>query len=80
MHDPVTNQRIEVGPDTGGGAYILVRVTQLEAVETVLRRQQIAYYLDAETVSTNGKPPATVVNLPRGADERRIQQMIDDIR
>ena len=53
----------------------MVPSDQLAAVETVLRSSQVSYWTDSDAISLDGKPAIAVINLGRGADVSRVQQL-----
>jgi hypothetical protein len=77
MTDSMTNERMIVNNDGTGGPYIMVPVEQLETVEALLRDNNVSYWVDTDAISLDGRPAVTVVNLGRGANEIRIQKILD---
>jgi len=80
MTDSETQQRIEVSREGTGGPYIMVPLDQLTAIEAVLRDGRISYWVDSGAISLDGKPAIVVINLGRGADVDRVQQLLDAAR
>ncbi|MHB1158053.1 MAG: hypothetical protein ACYC26_14600 [Phycisphaerales bacterium] len=77
MIDSTTQERMIVSTDGTAGSYIMVPLNQLKAVEDMLQRNGISYWVDANAISLNGKPEITVINLGRSADANSIQQLLD---
>jgi hypothetical protein len=77
MIDLTTQEPIIVHAEGTGGPYIMVPINQLEATETVLRNNGVSYWTDTDAISLDGKPAIVVINLGRGADAVRVQQILD---
>ena len=77
MMDAQTQEPVVVSKDGDAGPYIMVVLAQLDRVTGVLRDNGIAFWVDEDAISLNGKPEITVVNLGRGVDAARVQQMLD---
>jgi hypothetical protein len=78
MIDSLTQERIVVSTDGTTGPYIMVPLQQLDSIEAVLRGSQIAYWVDADAISLDGKPEIAVINLGRGASADQIQRLLDN--
>lgn len=77
MIDPQTQEPVVVSKDGDAGPYIMVVLAQLDRVASVLRDNGITFWVDEDAISLNGKPEIAVVNLDRGTDAARVQQMLD---
>lgn len=55
----------------------MVPLDQLAAIETILRKNQLSYWVDSDAISLDGKPAVIVINLGRGADAPRVQRLLD---
>lgn len=78
MNDSETQERIVVHTEGTGGPYIMVPLDQLAAIEEVLRKDQVSYWVDSDAISLDGKPAVIVINLGRGTDVNRVQSLLDD--
>jgi hypothetical protein len=77
MIDAMTRERITVSAEGIGGPYIMVPLEQLDAIEAMLRENQITYWVDADAISLDGKPEVAVINLGRGTDAGNVQRLLD---
>jgi hypothetical protein len=62
-----------------GGPYIIVPVDQLVAIESLLTRDRVSYWVDSYAISLDGKPGITFVTLGRGTDAKHIQNLLDEV-
>ena len=60
------------------GPYLMLTVTQLDAVRAVLDRHKDRYRVDADAISLDNEPAITVINFGRSDDVARIQAIIDE--
>lgn len=77
MIDTETRQRILVHTEGTGGPYIMATIDQVGAIEQLLQDNHVSFWVDADAISLDGNPAISVVNLGRGADVARIQQLLD---
>ena len=77
MIDTETRQRILVHSEGTGGPYIMAPIDQVGAIEQLFLDNQVPFWVDADAISLDGNPAISVVNLGRGADVARIQQLLD---
>jgi hypothetical protein len=70
---------VYVSTDGDAGPYIMVPVVQLERVTTVLDSSHVAYWVDEEAISLDGKPEVAVINLRQGSNPAAIQTILDNI-
>jgi hypothetical protein len=77
MTDTTTRRPIRVSTDSTSGPYIMVPVDLLEKVRKLLVENDIPHWVDHNAISVDGRPAVTVINLGRGADSRRVQELLD---
>jgi hypothetical protein len=77
MTDTTTRRPIRVSTDGTSGPYIMVPVELLEKVRKLLVENDIPHWVDHNAISVDGRPAVTVINLGRGADSRRVQDLLD---
>ena len=68
---------IRVSADGTAGPYIMVPVTELDAVRRVLDANRVRYWVDDDAISLDGAPEIVVVNFGRGTDPTAVQSMLD---
>ena len=79
MIDEMTqNSRLRVSTDGIAGPYLMVTMTQLDAVRAVLDRHKVRYWVDADAISLDNEPAITVINFGRSGDAARIQAILDE--
>ena len=78
MIDEMTQSNLRVSNDGTAGPYLMVPVTQLDAVLAVLNRHKVRYWVDADAISLDNEPAITVINFGRSGDAARIQAIIDE--
>jgi hypothetical protein len=78
MIDEMTRDSLRVSDGGLGGPYLMVPVTQLDAVRAVLDRHAVDYRVDADAISLDDEPPTTVINFGRSGDAARIQAILDE--
>ena len=78
MIDVTTKKPLYVSTDGDAGPYIMVPVQQIDDVRTLLDANNIPYWVDEDAISFDGKPEVTVVNLGRGSDAPRVQNILDN--
>ena len=78
MIDEMTKGSLRVSTDGIGGPYLMVPVTQLDAVRTVLDRHEVRYWVDSDAISLDNEPAITVINFGRSGDAARIQAILDE--
>jgi len=80
MTDTMTQKPLRVSTDGTAGPYIMVSVGQLDAVRRLLDRNRIRFWVEEEVISLDGGPEIAVVDLGRGADSERVQELLDNAR
>ena len=78
MIDEMTRDSLRVSGDGIGGPYLMVPVTQLDAIRAVLDRHAVSYWVDADAISLDNEPATTVINFGRSGDAARIQATLDE--
>jgi hypothetical protein len=78
MNDQMTRDNLRVSAGGLGGPYLMVPLTQLDAVRAVLDRHGVDYWVDADAISLDNEPATTVINFGRSGDAARIQAILDD--
>ena len=80
MIDEMTqNDRLRVSTAVGAGPYLMVTVTQLDAVlPAALDRHKVRYWVDPDAISLDNEPAVTVINFDRFGDAAQIQSILDE--
>jgi hypothetical protein len=78
MIDEMTKDSLRVSTDGIAGPYLMVPVTQLDAVLAVLDRHKVRYWVDADAISLDNEPAITVINFDRSGDAAWIQAILDE--
>ena len=78
MIDEMAQSNLHVSSDGTAGPYLMVPVTQLDAVLAVLNRHKVRYWVDADAISLDNEPAITVINFGRSGDAARIQAILDE--
>lgn len=77
MTDQTTKRRLAVSGGGTAAAYIMVPLSQLDAVQKLLDAHQVSYWPDELAISLDGEPEVVFINLGRGADPDKVQQFLD---
>jgi hypothetical protein len=80
MIDETTQNSLRVSTDAVAGPYLMVPMTQLDAVLAVLDRHKVRYWVDADAISLDNEPAITVINFDRFGDAAQIQAILDEAR
>jgi hypothetical protein len=78
MIDEMTKDGLRVSTDGIAGPFLMVPVTQLDAVLAVLNRHKVRYWVDADAISLDNEPAITVINFGRAGEAVRIQAILDE--
>ena len=78
MIDEMNKDGLRVSTDGIAGPFLMVPVTQLDAVLAVLNRHKFRYWFDAEAISLDNEPATTVINCGRSGEAVRIQAILDE--
>jgi hypothetical protein len=79
MKDVTTRQPLYVSTDGTAGPYLMVPVSQLDAVRHLLNQHRIPHTVDDDAISLNGAPEIAVIDLGRDGDANRVQQILDSV-
>lgn len=79
MIDTITRKPVTVHSEGESGPYIMVVMDQLETVRKLLDQNRIRYWVDEDAISLDGKPEITFINLGKGSDPGRVQQILDQV-
>jgi hypothetical protein len=73
MIDEMTRDSLRVSAGGLGGPYLMVPLTQLDAIRAVLDRPAVDDWVDGDAISLDNEPATTVINFGRSGDAARIQ-------
>jgi hypothetical protein len=76
--DEMTKDSLRVSTDGVAGPYLMVPVTQLDAVLALLDRHKVRYWVDADAISLDNEPAITVINFGRSGEAARVQAILDE--
>jgi hypothetical protein len=77
MTDTTTRRPIRVSADGTSVPYIMVPIKLLDRIRKLLVENDIPHWVDHNAISVDGRPAVTVINLGRGADSSRVQELLD---
>jgi hypothetical protein len=77
MIDTTTNERLTVTTPRFGGAYICLPEAQRAQVTALLDAHKVKYWVDEESLSLNGEPEVTWINLMPPTDPTMVQRLLD---
>ncbi len=78
MIDEMTKDALRVSTDGIAGPYLMVPLSQLDAVVAVLERHKVRHRVDADAISLDNEPFIAVINFGRSGDSARIQALLDE--
>jgi hypothetical protein len=78
MLDEMTEDSLRVSTDGIAGPYLMLPVTQLDAVLEALNRNKVRYWVDADAISLDNEPAIAVINFGRSGEAVRIQAILDE--
>ena len=78
MIDEMTEDSLRVSTDGIAGPYLMLPVTQLDAVLEALNRNKVRYWVDADAISLDNEPAIAVINFGRSGEAVRIQAILDE--
>jgi hypothetical protein len=78
MIDAMTKDTLRVSNDGIAGPYLMVPLTQLDAVLGLLDRHNVRYWVDADAISLDNEPAITVINFGRTGEAGQIQAILDE--
>lgn len=70
---------LRVSTHGAAGSYIFVLQSQLDQVTAALRENKVCFWVDEETISLNGNPEVTVINLEPGSNPVQVQAILDKL-
>jgi hypothetical protein len=79
MIDVVRKERISVLKEEGSPPYMIVPEEQLDAIVRILDTNNVAYEVDEESLSLDGKPFVTFIIFDRKTDRNFVQRLLDDV-
>lgn len=68
-----------VSNDGDAGPYVMVPVEKLTLYCAALDNAKIAYWIDADAISLNGKPVEAIINFAQECDLVKIREILDQI-
>jgi hypothetical protein len=77
MVDSFTHERIVVDGSGGASSHVIVRLDQLPFVESLLRQNNISYWVSRDAISINGRPEVIFVKFPRSVKADQVQALLD---
>jgi hypothetical protein len=78
MLDAMTKGRMLVSNDVTAGPWLMLEITQLDAVLAALDRHKVRYWVDSDAISLDNEPPTTVINFGKKGDAVQIQAILDE--
>jgi hypothetical protein len=78
MIDAMTKGRLVVSNDVTAGPWLMLEISQLDAVLAVLDRNKVRYWVDSDAISLDNEPQTTVINFGKTGDAVRIQAILDE--
>jgi hypothetical protein len=79
MTNTITKKPLLVRAKNSTDPYVTVPLQQLDAVQALLDAAGIPYRLDDEFLSINDGPEMAFVNIPKPADPKVVQQLLDSV-
>ncbi len=77
MIDILTQKPLIVRTAPPAGPYIIVTVDQVDRVRSLLEAAKIRHWVEIGSVSSDGGPFTTVINLGLTGDAARVQAILD---
>jgi hypothetical protein len=77
MTDITTKKLMRVSTDGTAGPYIMVPEQQLDQVSKLLKSHSVRHWVEENVISIGGKPAIGVINLGRGGDAKKVQDILD---
>jgi hypothetical protein len=77
MIDATTKKPLRVSNEYPPAPYIRLPLSQLDEVRRLLDNHQIGYWVREYTISLDGGPERTVINLNPGTDVTTVQAILD---
>jgi hypothetical protein len=80
MTDATTQQPLRVSTDGTAGPYIMLPDSQLDMVQQLLDDHQIRYWVEENSISLDGGPYISVINLGHEGKAAVVQEILDRSR
>jgi|GraSoiStandDraft_1057264.scaffolds.fasta_scaffold1837815_1 hypothetical protein len=80
MTDAATQQRLRVSTDGTAGPYISLPLSQVENVQRLLDEHGVRYWVEENSISLDGGPYISTINLGREGNAQSVQAILDDAR
>jgi hypothetical protein len=80
MTDVTTQKPLRVLNDGTAGPYFYLPQTQVEEVTRLLDDHHIRHWVEENSISLNGGPYISVINLGREGDAAAVQAILDAAR
>ena len=80
MIDSMTSKPLCVIAVGTAGPYMIVPVSQLDAICELFDQQGINYWVDEEFISLGGEPETAFVNFGRAGNATAIQAILDSVQ
>ena len=78
MQDTTNGNSIYVSTDGDSVPYIMLPLSQLDAVKALLQHNAVDFWVDENAVAIDGEPYIVVINLSKSADVATVQAILDD--
>jgi hypothetical protein len=78
MIDGTAKDTLRVSAAGIAGPYLMVPLTQLDAVVAALDRHKVWYWVDADAISLDNEPLIAVINFGKSGEAARIQAILDE--
>jgi hypothetical protein len=80
MTDTTTQKPLHVSTEGTAGPYIRLPLSQVDEVTRLLDDHRIRYWVKENSISLDGGPYISTINLRREGDAQAVQAILDDAR
>ncbi len=80
MTDTVTKKALRVSTEGTAGPFIRLEVSRVDDVRRLLESRGITYWVSENSISWNGGPFTTIVNLGHNGDAALVQTILDNVQ
>jgi hypothetical protein len=80
MTDTTTQKPLRVSTESTAGPYIMLPLSQIDEVTRLLDDHHIRYWVEENSISLNGGPYISTINLGREGNAQAVQAILDDAR
>jgi hypothetical protein len=80
MTDTTTQKPLHVSTEGTAGPYIRLPLTQVDEVTRLLDGHHIRYWVAENSLSLNGGPYMSTINLGRDGNAQTVQAILDNAR